>query len=168
MPKIFFITLSLFLVACDQANTTSDNHLQDHHVFIGCYSTQKNTPAQILIDDHDGQMTMAMKEPDGSWDTPEPMKVLNQGQTWDFFKTNGLNLGQTDILTSIGRVDDVMALGYLKEGLPAVNPHLDSQFVIGLFGAVNTIYKMECDKTPVQFEMPKDIHGKPVSIKNGG
>lgn len=168
MPKFLLFALSFFVVACgDTANSPkSSNHTTSvPEQFVGCYATKQSSPAQISITHTNGQLSMAMKEPDGGWDTPEPMQVLENGQAWEFFKVNALNLTQSDIVASIGRTDSVMTLGVLKEGLPAVNPHLDSSFVVSLFGAVNTIYRVDCDKTPVKFDLPENFHGNPTKTE---
>lgn len=139
----FLVVIALALTACGQntaQNTTKTNNQDD---FVGCYSVEKGTPAQIKIDKKDGY-TMQMKEPNGGWDAPEALEIIDIDTAWELYKVNALDLNKANIKSTLARPDGVMAISRLGDGV-AVNPNLDSTHLVNIFGATNTIYPVECD-----------------------
>lgn len=139
--------------------------------FSGCYSVDKSLPVQIFITQSEakGQYTMQMKEPDGTWDKAEPLLNQTADEAWQFFSTNAISLDKKDVKAVLVRADEVMALAGVDKAVTAVNPHMDSPYVVSLFGAVNTIYQVACDDTPLVLVSPHDaVHGKPSDTVQGG
>lgn len=157
------VVLALTISACTPQNSPQDTTAQSaddgNNAFVGCFSVQKNAPAQIRIT-HDGTTTMQMKEPDGTWDKPEPMVSVDNDKAWQFFAKNGLGLEQSYLQATIVRHDEVMAMGKVDGALMAVNPSVDSPFVMSLFGATNTIYQVECDSEPLVLDTTNNPHSK--------
>lgn len=176
MLKPFFCILlcsSLFLTACTQNNTPSADQKGDvatnsQPAFVGCYSVEKNSPAQILIKADNSAFSMQMKEPDGGWDTPEAMRIFDETQAWEFFKTNALGLNKADVVASLGREDEALVLAQIKSELVALNPSLDSPYVVSLFGAVNTIYQVACDNVGLELAVKDGIHQQASDGSQGG
>lgn len=137
--------------------------------FSGCYSVDKSLPAQIFINQSQSGYTMQMKEPDGTWDKAEPLLKKTADEAWQFFSTNAISLDKKDVKAVLLRADEVMALAAVDKAVTAVNPHMDSPYVVSLFGAVNTIYQVACDDTPLVLASPHDtIHGMPSGSTHGG
>lgn len=161
LQKIFFPLTLLMLTACGEqpATPTSTTQTASTTELVGCYSVHKDSPAQIKIS-HDAGYAMQMKEPDGAsetWDKPEPLVALTFDKAWEFFKTNTLDVQSADLSHVIARPDGMMVLAKINPTVRNVNPMLDSDYVMQLFGAVNTIYQVPCDE--VRLEMKPDIHG---------
>lgn len=174
MPKnivlLFLFLPFLILTACSQGNRLADEQSTQSGKtkinFSGCYSIEKGSPAQILIKSDTATPTMQMKEPNGGWDTPESMRMLDGKESWEFYKVNALELNKEDILATIGREDGVMVVSALKPAVASVNPHIDSGFVVSLFGAVNTIYQVECDDVGLTLAPKDGIHQLPNTDKS--
>lgn len=131
--------------AAQQASKPMSKHLS----LVGCYRIEQQGSAQIKINQDEQGYTMQMKEPQGGWDTPEPMQPIDAARAWEYFEVNSLGLHQTDLAQSLVRQDGVLTLSVLKNGVSAINPSVDSQFVVSLFGASNTIYQSVCDDVPL-------------------
>lgn len=174
MLRIFSLILLGLLVACrpstapESANIdtgSSDDRfaLKAHSGMMGkCYSLTKDFPATIKIDEDRvaQKITMQMKEPDGSWDTPEPMRSLEKSEAWQYYEVNMLGLTKDDIAGTVVREDGVMAISSLSPLVSSINPHLDSDYIVSLFGTVNTIYEVPCDDVPVDIAHGTlDVHG---------
>ncbi|MDO4426549.1 MAG: hypothetical protein Q4B88_00320 [Moraxella sp.] len=140
-------------VSLDKKDTKTDKTTLD---FSGCYSVDKSLPAQIFINQSQSGYTMQMKEPDGTWDKPEPLLNKTVDEAWQFFSTNAISLDRKDVKAVLVRADEVMALASIDKAVTAVNPHMDSSYVVSLFGAVNTIYQVACDDTPLVLASPHD------------
>lgn len=129
----------------------TSNQTDEADQLIGCYTVNKNTPAQIKISKQKNDYVMQMKEPKGAktaWDKPEPLlKAASLEQGWEFFRVNSLDFTKDDTEAIIVRPDKRMALAKVKDASQNINPKLDSNFVIHIFGAVNTIYSVACDDT---------------------
>lgn len=124
----------------------------NHQDFIGCYTINFHSPAQIKISEQDNKLVMHMKEPKGAkeiWDKPEPLQTIDNNQAWEYFKVNTLDLNKTDVQSAITRPDKLMTLLKIKEASKNINPKLDSDYVVYIFQGANTIYKVECDDTQV-------------------
>lgn len=162
-PNVYWrnvCSLALGLVCClilagcgdDAANGTrssvnSAQNLHENAPFAGCYSVEKDAGAQILINGANGSYTMQMKEVAGGWDNAEPLDSLPRTDGYKrYFASNAIGLKSADLQGEIlARPDGVMALGWVDGANAALNPAIDSTFVVALFGAVNTIYRVECD-----------------------
>lgn len=155
LAQIFAMLLiaCLFLTACGNQNTANNKAVNSaqagdkaaaQNTLVGCYSIEKDVPAQIRVSQENERFFMQMQEKQGGWDTPE---LLNNGDIsadWSYFSMNALGLNQSDMQMILARPDGVMALGLVKPALVGINPHMDSPFVINIFGAVNTIYQADC------------------------
>lgn len=129
--------------------------------FVGCYGIQKDGIAQIKINHTDGVYTMQIKEPDGAktlWDKSEALQTLSTEQAWALFKDNPLQLTSNDLGQTIARVDKLMALSKVSEAVGNVNPLLDGDYVVYLFGDVNVMYQLPCDDVPL--DLVKSSVGK--------
>lgn len=161
ITQSFVLLLMLAISACTPQNSPQDMAVKSANDggqdFVGCFSVQKNAPAQIRIM-HDGTTTMQMKEPDGTWDKPEPMMSVDGDKAWQFFAQNGLGLEQSYVQATIVRHDEVMAMSKIDGALMAVNPSVDSTFVMSLFGATNTIYAVPCDDKPLILDTVTNPH----------
>lgn len=138
--KYIVFMLSMLLVGCDNFQKWQKNTWQ------GCYSVQKNAPAQIKISQNQGKYFMQMKEPKGAksaWDSPE---ILLQSDDFSVFKNNSLGVQAGDISAMLIRQDKVLALAKVDSNLG-----LDSAVIASLFGAVATIYPVACDNTPIEY-----------------
>lgn len=163
----FFVLLmacGISMVACDKAVSTSSPSSKAD--FTGCFSIEKNVPAQIKITPNADAWAMQMKEADGSWDKPEALILTDNDTAWQAYKVNAIGLNKSDIATSIVRHDGILLISQLTSAA-ALNPALDSPYVVNLFGATNTIYKVACDSEPLDLT-PDDaalasIHGKGVA-----
>lgn len=142
---------AMALMAC-QPNTQNLTKTDNKDDFVGCYSVEKGTPAQIQISKQDGYV-MQMKEPTGGWDAAETLEMLDLDKAWEVYQVNALNLNKSDIKATLARPDGVMVISRLGEGV-AVNPNLDSTHIINIFGATNTIYVVPCDE--VGLDLAKD------------
>lgn len=154
------VGLGLFIVttlsACDNAQppqsaqsvTTSKPAVASDERFVGCYAFNKTDYAVLKIS-YDNGFFMQMKNNDkhNIWDNKEPMTISSNNS--QFFGTNALNLDPKDVQMLIVRTDEIMAIGQVDDSLVALNPALDSQFIVNLAGAVNTIYSVVCDDVPM-------------------
>lgn len=156
------VGLGLFIVttlsACDNAQPTQSAQLSSitankasvgiDERFVGCYAFNKTDYAVLKIS-YDNGFFMQMKNNDkhNIWDNKEPMTISSNNS--QFFGTNALNLDPKDVQQIIVRTDEIMAIGQVDDSLVALNPALDSQFVVNLAGAVNTIYSVVCDDVPM-------------------
>lgn len=162
------LLLPLCFLACDnikqEQDADADRHaLKPHHLLKNCFAFEKGGVAEIVVEEVEAHtFAMRMKEPDGSWDMPEPMDSLAEEQAWEFYKGNGLDLNSSDIYATVARTDGVMAISVLKSEIVTVKPHLDSNFIVNLFGATNTIYAVPCDDKPVKFN-GTTVHHSPSS-----
>lgn len=145
MPRLFFAFICLPLLA---SCSSKPQKVQTTDGFSGCYSVEKNTPAELKISASGEGFVMQMKEPDGSWDAPEPMSVLGKDTAWQAYKVNAIGLKKDDLADSVVRTDGVLILSQLG-GNYALKPSLDSGYVVNLFGATNTIYSVACDNEGV-------------------
>lgn len=155
--------LGLSLVACQQSDDTPKSTQADESaVFEGCYSIDKNQPAQIKISQEQNGFVMQMKEAAGEqiWDQPEVLQQQTAEQGWQVFSTNHINLSKSDVIGILSRPDGVMAMAQVKQASANTNPMLDSNYVVHLLGAVNTIYQVPCDDTPIDFI--KQVHQIPA------
>lgn len=162
VKRFIKVGLGLFVVttlsACDNAQPTQSAQLSSitankasvgiDERFVGCYAFNKTDYAVLKIS-YDNGFFMQMKNNDkhNIWDNKEPMTISSNNS--QFFGTNALNLDPTDVQTLIVRTDEIMAIGQVDDSLVALNPALDSQFVVNLAGAVNTIYSVVCDDVPM-------------------
>lgn len=152
--KTVILCLSLLLVACNQEKPSlqaSENSPSD---FVGCYTINQQSPAQIKISEQDGKYTMQMKEPQGAssvWDSPESLELVDVGSAWQFFAVNQLDLNKSDVEAVLARPDKMMVLAKIKSASKNINPRLDSAFVVYIFRGSNTIYQVPCDDTPITF-----------------
>ncbi len=166
MNKLACIFLSgLCLVACNKNAAPTDNAVStdattqqqtnavDADVFVGCYSVEKDVPAQIKIS-HDGAVfAMQMKENSPTiWDTPEALNTVSVAEGWRYFSTNAINLNQSEVTAIIARADEVMAMAKVVDAAVNINPQLDSAYVVNIAGAVNTIYQVPCDEVPMELK----------------
>lgn len=153
MGKNALLFLSLLVVlclsGCQESPKTPRQSADELPSLVGCYRIEKQGSAQIKINQNDQSYTMQMKEAQGGWDTPEPMQLIDTGRAWEYFEVNSLGLHQSDLAQSLVREDGVLTLSVLKSGVSAINPNLDSEFVVSLFGASNTIYQSACDDEPL-------------------
>lgn len=150
------VSVCVVLTSCK-----ADDKVVQPFVFEGCYSVDKALPAQIYISKQGDGVVMQMKEPDGTWDTPEPMKAMTVDRAWDFFSANALGLSRQDLQQALARHDDVMVLGQADKALLTVKPELDSPYVVSLFGSVTTIYQVACDNEPLVLDVDlAGIHSK--------
>lgn len=152
--NIKFLFVGLFfastLLACSrpQQQKVESEQAYSPDVLHGCYSIEKDMPAQIWIHDKNGKLGMQMKEYKGShrvWDDFEEMRSLSPQKGWHYFQTNGLQLDQKNIEIIAVRPDETFAIAKVNEVASNTNPFLDSVYVVSLFGAVNTIYSVACD-----------------------
>lgn len=151
--------VSGLLVACGQADKPKVvEQTSEATAFVGCYSIDKNQPAQIKISQEQNGFVMQMKEADGKqvWDQPEVLQQQTAEQGWQFFSTNAINLSKSDVLGVLARPDNVMAMAQVAQASANTNPMLDSPYVVHLLGAVNTIYQVPCDDVPIDFI--KQVH----------
>ncbi|SIS01428.1 hypothetical protein SAMN02745664_11442 [Moraxella cuniculi DSM 21768] len=149
------------LTGCEKSQKTAENAQKNKQfgvaaeetVFDGCYTIDKDTPATIKISQQNGGYVMQMKEPKGSqaiWDNPEKLEVLPLAQGWQYFSTNSIDLSSADVAGDvIARADKMLILLQTHQASANTNPMLDSRYVVSLMGAVNTIYQVPCDDTPV-------------------
>lgn len=145
MNRFFFAGVCLLIVVgCDR--TLPSKAVDDG--FVGCYSVEKNVPAQLQISLDGEHFAMQMKEPDGSWDTKEPLLLLDKDKAWQAYQVNAIGLKKDDLADSLVRTDGVLILSQLG-GSYALKPSLDSGYVVNLFGATNTIYRVACDNEGV-------------------
>lgn len=149
-----FCTLSL--TACNQSvptdNAPTAKADKQARLFVGCYSVDKNNPAQIKVSEQAGGFVMQMKEPDGAkmpWDNPEPLDEISVDQAWNYFSVNALSFDKSDVERVLARPDEMMVLAKVKDASQNINPLLDSHYVVYIFKGVNTIYQVPCDDTPV-------------------
>lgn len=154
-----FVLATAMLVGCDDKadsqimSSQGDKGGNDGvSLLVGCYSVDKGVPAQIKLNETNGLFTMQMKEAVGGWDTPEPLDKLTQSQAWTYFGDNALGVAQSSIIDAVGRPDGVMAIGSLKSDITALNPRVDSPFLITIFGATNTVYNVPCDDEPFMYD----------------
>lgn len=153
--KAVVFLMGIWLCACNQSPQTKiepTTQESTNSAFIGCYTINYHTPAQIKISQQNNQYVMQMKEPTGAksvWDTPEPLNVMDIDAAWDFFAVNALNLNKSDIQAVLARPDKMMVLAHIKPASKNINPMLDSAFVVYIFRGSNTIYQVECDDTLV-------------------
>lgn len=157
--------LSAFaLSACNQNAPTTDSNVHANanspsDSLAGCYSVEKDTPAQIRINLTADQYSMQMKENTAAvWDDAEALNTLSVAAGWRYFDRNAINLGQQDIQAIIARPDEVMALAALKSGVSNLNPHIDSDYAIMIAGMVNTVYRVACDDVPLDLATPVNPH----------
>lgn len=166
MKNIFLLVMlaccGAMLVACqDQAVSVAENSKVD---FVGCYAVKKDIPAQIKIAKTNNQYTMQMKEnSDKVWDDAEPLTAVGVADGFGNFNANALNVKEDDVAQILVRPDGVMALAQLKPAVANINPHLDSDVIMSLFGAVNTVYKVACDDVPVDLTPAHDFHHSPAT-----
>ncbi|OOR87564.1 hypothetical protein LP123_08185 [Moraxella bovis] len=153
IPSIFF---ALGLTACNQTAPTDNAPTAkadgQAEAFVGCYSVEKNSPAQIKVSEQAGGFFMQMKEPDGAktlWDNPEPLDEISVDEAWDYFGVNALSLDKSDVERVLARPDEMMVLAKIKDASQNINPLLDSPYVVYIFKGANTIYQVPCDDTPV-------------------
>lgn len=160
------LLLPLCFLACDniqqKQDDDADRHtLKPHHLLKNCFAFEKGGIAEIVVEEVEAHtFAMRMKEPDGSWDMPEPMESLAEEKAWEFYKGNGLGLNSSDIYATVARTDGVMAISVLKSEIMTVKTHLDSNFVVSLFGATNTIYAVPCDDKPLVLDAVANPHAK--------
>ncbi len=158
--SVFLLSLSLFmLTACSEPdpadNTVSQS--QPHEdgqaaQFVGCYSIDKNLPAQIKISQRADGFVMQMKEPDQAktpWDKPEPLDEISVDKAWEYFGVNALSLDKSDVESVLARPDEMMVLAKIKETSQNINPLLDSDYMVYIFKGANTIYQVPCDDKPL-------------------
>ena len=151
--RLFILMIVFALTACGEKPVNSDStnnktQADAKDEFVGCYTINKDTPAQIKISKNQDGYVMQMKEPRGAktlWDNPESLKKVEPEQAWNFFRVNALDFGKDDVQAVIMRPDNMMVLTKVKDASKNVNPKLDSDFVVHIFGAVNTIYAVDCD-----------------------
>lgn len=152
------VLATVMLVGCDdRANGQSIDGQDDGgndsvSSLVGCYSVDKDVPAQIKINKTDGQFTMQMKEAVGGWDTPEPLEVLDRSKAWAHFGDNTLGIDQSSMTDALGRPDGAMAIGLLKSSLIALNPRVDSLFLMSVFGTSHSVYGVPCDDEPFVYD----------------
>ncbi|STZ55505.1 Uncharacterised protein [Moraxella lacunata] len=152
---ILSILFALGLTACNQTTPTDNAPVKadgQAGVFVGCYSVEKNSPAQIKVSEQAGGFVMQMKEPDGAktlWDSPEPLDEISVDEAWDYFGVNALSLDKSDVERVLARPDEMMVLAKIKDASQNINPLLDSPYVVYIFKGANTIYQVPCDDTPV-------------------
>lgn len=149
------------LVACQDETVANTNAKVD---FVGCYAVKKGIPAQIKIAHTNQQYTMQMKENnDKVWDNAEPLTAVGVADGFSHFGANALNVKASDVVEILVRPDGVMALAHLKPALANINPHLDSDVLMSLFGTVNTVYKVACDDVPLDLTPAHDFHHSPAT-----
>lgn len=116
--------------------------------FLGCYSVEKNAPAQIRVQQNaqtpasDGDFFMQMPDAKGDWDSPEPLFLGNAAAKARFGEA--LDIPSDGVLATIARPDEVMEMAALDPALVGVDARLDSAFAIRILQAVNTVYKVDC------------------------
>lgn len=166
---------AIFLSGCQKAPDTPSTEAKSSGYqensdqslsLVGCYRVEKQGSAQIKINKSDIGYTMQMKEPQGGWDTPEPMQAIDNEQAWEYFEVNSLGLNQADLAQTLVRHDGVMTLSALKGGVSAINPSLDSEFVVSLFGASNTIYQSACDDEPLDIVPSQTLPNPHAMLSN--
>lgn len=146
--------LSLLLVACNQEKPSLQASENSPIDFVGCYTINQQSPAQIKISQQEHGYVMQMKEPQGAsavWDKPERLEVLNVDSAWQFFAVNKLDINNSDVEAVLARPDKMMVLAKIKSTSKNINPRLDSAFVVYIFRGSNTIYQVPCDDTPITF-----------------
>ena len=149
------LLMMMALMGCQKQETQAQKVGQtasNDSDFVGCYTINKDTPAQIKITKEADSYAMQMKEPKGAkriWDNPEPLRVLSVDEAWRFFAVNHLDLNKSDVETVIARADEMMVLAKVKDSAKNINPHLDSSHVVYIFKGSNTIYQVACDDTPI-------------------
>lgn len=158
--KSYFCILStlfaLGLTACNQPAPTDNAPTAktdgQAETFLGCYSVEKNSPAQIKVSEQAGSFVMQMKEPEGAktlWDNPEPLDEISVDKAWEYFGVNALSLEKSDIERVLARPDQMMILAKLKDASQNINPLLDAPYVVYIFKGANTIYQVSCDDEPM-------------------
>lgn len=158
-----FLSLGATLVACqdEPVKPTKNSANVD---FVGCYVLEKGVPAQIKITKTNDQYTMQMKEDSEKvWDTAEPLTLAGVSDGFVHFNANALNVNANDVAEILVRPDGVMALAQLKPAVANINPHLDSDVVMSILGAVNTVYKVACDDVPLDLMPTHDFHHSPTT-----
>ena len=154
---------------------------------VGCYTVNQGEPAVIKIsinddgnnndgNDADAQpkgdqtaFVMQMKEPNKLkiWDDPEALEVLDAKEAWRYFGQGDksaklLDVTQKDIQGVLARPDRMMVIARLDPTVTNLNPLLDSQYLVHIYHASNTIYQVPCDEVPV------DIVGDSAKRAHGG
>lgn len=150
---VLFLSVVL-LGACGQDAHVSKPAQTDMADFVGCYTINQQSPAQIKISQQEHGYVMQMKEPAGAsavWDKPERLEVLNVDSAWQFFAVNKLDINKSDVEAVLARPDKMMVLAKIKSASKNINPRLDSAFVVYIFRGSNTIYQVPCDDTPINF-----------------
>ncbi len=182
MKKLMIIALGMMLLACDKADKPASSAdapapsaalatdasaqtrapLSDlDKMLVGCYTFGYNAHgkpdhAVLKVSADQNALVMQMKNEDKQklWDTPESLQVLPASSDgFEFFKVNALNINAADVLAVAAREDKVMALGYVRPELKQLGA-LDSEFIINVAGAVNTVYKVPCDDVPMDLTVP--------------
>ncbi len=179
MKKLIIIALGMMLLACDKTDestptattaptTTADSNAQAAvalsdlgKMLVGCYTFGYNAHgkpdyAVLKVSADQNALVMQMKNADKAllWDVPESLQVLPASSDgFEFFKVNALNINAADVLAVAAREDKVMALGYVRPELKQLGA-LDSEFIINVAGAVNTVYKVPCDDVPMDLTVP--------------
>lgn len=148
LSAVLIIT-TMLMIGCDEK---SQHPISNQPTLVGCYSVDKGVPAQIKIDEKNGLFTMQMKEQVGGWDAPEPLDVLFESKAWAYFSGNTLGISKSGIGQVLARPDGVMAMGVIKDSESALNPQVDSPFLMTILGAVNTVYGVPCDDEPVFYD----------------
>lgn len=153
------LSLAVVLSACGEQPVATTNAsgtaAPSTDAYVGCYTIEQGTPASIKVSRDGESYSMQMKEPEGEdrvWDAPEKLNQLSKNQGWRHFSTNSINLTSADVSADIlVRPDEFLALAKLHDTAANTNPMIDSSYAVSLMGAVNTIYQVPCDETPVNF-----------------
>lgn len=143
------IVTTMLMIGCDKK---SQYPISNQPTLVGCYSVDKGVPAQIKINETNGLFTMQMKEQIGGWDTPESLDVLSGSKAWAYFSGNTLGVRESGVGQVLARPDGVMAMGIIKDSAAALNPQVDSPFLMTILGATNTVYNVPCDDEPVFYD----------------
>lgn len=129
-------------------NLNSPNSIKQHaELFEGCYKVSHDEPANIKVSQQGQGLVMQMKEPKSAnrvWDDPEPLEPVPLDKTSKYFSINPKNLD-----AMIGRPDRVLVIAKVKQAYVNIDPSLDSDYLGYIFQGANTIFKVECDDTPV-------------------
>lgn len=178
MKKLMIIALTVMLSACNKADEpasaptaaagTVNNSTQTTAVLsdldkklVGCYTFDNNEQgvpdyAMLKISIAQDALVMQMKNDDKAvlWDAPERLQTLPAlSDGFEFFKVNAININAADVLAVAAREDKVMAIAHIRPELKQMGV-LDSEFIINVAGAVNTIYQVPCDDVPMDLTVP--------------
>lgn len=126
-----------------------------HQALVGCYTfayNQQSYPdyAMLKLSMVGDVLAMQMKNADANkpWDDAEDLQALPIGDGFEFFKVNALDVAMTDIMAVAARPDAVMAIARISPQAQNIKG-LDSDVIIHIAGAVNTIYQVACDDVPM-------------------